>query len=686
MTARALSILTLERLMSLPLILPPIPRLVPRLSRRFLTLACLLAAGSCHAGATLPGPAYPEFRSAEQIETSCEQGLAGARERVKALEDSRVDASWLARLDDLSAYFEDAQGPVDFAQYVLPDKALRDAAQACALKWAEFTAGIAQSEKLYRSLRKAQPKDAIDKELVRLSLAQFEDAGVTLPAAKRDRARQIRERLVALEQAFQKNIRDAGTRLPFTEAELRGVPPGVWAKAARDEQGRVLLGLDMPTYMPLVQLAEDASVRERMWRARWDQGGDANLKLLGEVAALRAEYAGLFGFKTYVDFNLRRRMAHDGKTASAFLASVGTAVQARERAEIDELRAAKAQHLGTPLEATKLNRWDTEFYSERLRQSKYKVEQEAFRPYFPSEHALPFVMRIVEKMMAVSFTKVEVPLWHADAQAFVVSDKATGQPLAQLYVDLFPRDGKYNHAAVWPLRGSATRLQRTPTAALVVNLDRKGMTLQEMETLLHEFGHAVHVTLSRTRHVGQAGTSVMLDFVEAPSQMLEDWVFDAQVLKLMQEVCTSCAPVPADLLAKAQAARRFGKGLFFGRQQLYASFDLALHSDPKPDPMALWAKMEGATPLGHVAGVRFPAGFAHVASSYGAGYYAYLWSLVQAMDMRTAFAADKLSPEVGARYRERVLAQGSQKPAPQLVQDFLGRPSNSQAFFEDLKR
>ena len=183
MTARALSILTLERLMSLPLILPPIPRLVPRLSRRFLTLACLLAAGSCHAGATLPGPAYPEFRSAEQIETSCEQGLAGARERVKALEDSRVDASWLARLDDLSAYFEDAQGPVDFAQYVLPDKALRDAAQACALKWAEFTAGIAQSEKLYRSLRKAQPKDAIDKELVRLSLAQFEDAGVTLPAS-----------------------------------------------------------------------------------------------------------------------------------------------------------------------------------------------------------------------------------------------------------------------------------------------------------------------------------------------------------------------------------------------------------------------------------------------------------------------------------------------------------------------
>lgn len=656
-------------------------------ARRFTLagLASLLAASLAHA-APLPGPAYPTFTSVQQIETSCEQGLAGARERVKALEASKVDASWLARLDDLSAYIEDAQNPVDFAQYVHPDKALRDAAQACSLKWSEFTSGIAQSEKLYRGLRKAPAKDAIDKELVRLSLAQFEDAGVSLPAPKRERARQIRERLVALDQDFQKNIRDAGTRLPFTEAELRGVPAGVWAKAAKDDQGRVLLGLDTPTYMPVLQLAEDAGTRERMWRARWDQGGDANLKLLSEIAALRAEYAGLFGFKTYVDFNLRRRMAHDGKTASAFLASVGTAVQARERTEIDELRTAKAQHLGTPLEATKLNRWDAEFYSERLRQSKYKVEQEAFRPYFPSEHALPFVMRIVEKMMAVSFTKVEAPLWHADAQAFLVSDKANGQPLAQLYVDLYPRDGKYNHAAVWPLRGSATRLQRTPTAALVVNMDRKGLSLQEMETLLHEFGHAVHVTLSRTRHVGQTGTTVMLDFVEAPSQMLEDWVYDAKVLQLMQEVCATCAPVPAELLDKARAARHFGKGLFFGRQQLYASFDLALHSDAKPDPMALWAKMEGTTPLGHVSGVRFPAGFAHLAGGYGAGYYAYLWSLVQALDMRTAFAADKLSPEVGARYRERVLAQGSQKPAPQLLQDFLGRPSNSQAFFDDLKR
>ena len=168
--------------------------------------------------------------------------------------------------------------------------------------------------------------------------------------------------------------------------------------------------------------------------------------------------------------------------------------------------------------------------------------------------------------------------------------------------------------------------------------------------------------------------------------MLEDWVYDKKVLKLMQDVCAECKPVPDAMVDQAVAAKHYGKGGLFGRQHLYASYDLALHQQAKPEPLPLWAKMEGATPLGYVPGTMFPAGFAHIAGSYGAGYYGYLWSLVVAMDLRTAFAADKLSPEVGQRYRERVLSQGAQKPAAELVKDFLGRDSNSQAFFDYLKK
>jgi thimet oligopeptidase len=300
--------------------------------------------------------------------------------------------------------------------------------------------------------------------------------------------------------------------------------------------------------------------------------------------------------------------------------------------------------------------------------------------------------------MGVRYTRVPTRLWHEDVQAYAVSDAATGKPLAGLLVDLYPREGKYNHAAVWSYRNGATALEdapetagapahaRVPQAALVVNLDRKGLTLQELETLLHELGHAVHNNLSATRYTLHAGTSVLRDFVEAPSQMLEDWVYDKQVLKTFAEVCKICKPLPDELIAKAKAAKDYGNGVQYARQHLYGSYDIALHAADAPEPMALWTRMEGDTPLGHVPGTKFPAGFGHVASGYAAGYYGYLWSLVLAMDLRTAFDGHRLDPAVGQRYRSIVLANGGQRPPQELVREFLGREPNSKAFFDYLRK
>nr|WP_316638752.1 M3 family metallopeptidase [uncultured Roseateles sp.] len=636
--------------------------------------------------ASLPGPAFPQFKSEAEIKAACESGLKGADQRVKTLEKRVVDKGWLAALDDLYAYQEDVQNPIEFVLNVHPDKAVRDAAQACSQRWAEFGSALGQNEKVYRGLKMAPAADAIDRELVRISLGQFEDSGVALTGPKRARAKQILDRLSDLSQTFSKNIRDEGTQVAFDEAELKGVPESVWKTAKRDASDKVLLGLDYPSYIPVLQSADSGAARERMWRAKMNEGGEPNLKLLAEITALRNEYAKLFGFDNYVDFNLRRRMAKDGKTAWKFLDEVKTAVTEGERNDLVDLRAAKAQHLGLAPGAVKLERWDATFYAERVRLQRYSVDQEAFRTYFPPQESLQFAQRIIEKMMGVKYTPVKAELWHPEAQAFVVSDVASGKALATLYVDLYPRDGKYNHAAVWPLRSSSTRLGRTPTAALVVNFDRKGLTLDEVETLLHELGHAVHNNLSNTRYASQGGTSVMHDFVEAPSQMLEDWVYDKKVLRLMTEVCPACKPVPDELVDKAVAAKDFGKGSLYSRQHLFASYDLALHGARVTDPMTLWAKMEGATPLGYVPGTRFPAGFSHIASNYGAGYYGYLWSLVVAMDLRTAFADDKLSTAVGRRYRDIVLGSGGQRPAPELVTEFLKRESNAKAFYDYLKK
>ena len=649
----------------------------------FLTLA-LAAANGAVATSLLPGPAFPQYANAAAIEAACKKSLATVQSAVRKLEAQKAGPRWLASYDEINALAEDLAGPIYLLSNVHPDKPMRDASEACELRWQDFFSTLGQNEKLYKAARQLKPRDAIDRELVKNTLEGFEDSGVSLPPTQRQRAKAIQDRITELGLNFDKSVREAGIQVAFTEAELKGVPEGVWKNAKRDAEGRVLLGLDSPTYGPVMEQAQSGATRERLWRAKQSEGGQNNLKLLAEIAKLRLEYAQLFGFKSYADFTLRRRMAESTDKAMRFLEDVRLAVTEREKRELDELREAKAKDIGKPVADVKLERWDVSYYSERTKRERYSVDQEAFRPYFPPRESLALVMRIIEKTMGVKYTHVPgVKLWHPDAQAFVASDVKTGKALATLYIDAYPREGKYNHAAVWPIRTSATRLKRAPQAALVVNIDRKGLNLDEMNTLLHEFGHAAHNNLGATRY---SSGNVLRDFVEAPSQMLEEWVYEPRVMALMRDVCATCKLVPDELLAKAEVAERYGKGVRYARQQFYASFDLALHGADAPEPLALWAKMEDATVLGHVPGTLGPAGFGHVASGYAAGYYGYLWSEVVAADLRTAFGNDKLDAKVGRRYRDTILANGSQTPPQQLVRRFLGRESNSKAFFEDLKR
>ena len=632
--------------------------------------------------ASIPGPAFPHFDTPAALEARCARDLGRADAGLKRLVRVRGGPRWLAAYDDLNGRLEDMSSPVAFLSNVHPDKAMRDASQACELRWQDFFSSLNQNEALYRAAKASTGRDAIDRHVLQTTIEVFEDAGVSLPKAQRARAKQISDRITDLGQQFDKNIRDENTKLAFTLDELKGVPVGVWKDVQRDDQGRVLLGLDTPISVPFMQSAVSPLARERMWRARLSQGGAANLKLLAELGQLRREYAQLFGFMSYADFTLRRRMVRSAANATRFLDDVRVAVMEREKKELEELRQAKALDTGQP--DVKLLRWDVAYYTERIKRERYSVDQDAFRPYFPPQESLAFVMRVAEKMMGVRYERVAgVKLWHPDAMAYRAIDGKTGKALAALYVDAYPREGKYGHAAVWSTRTSATRTNRPPQAALVVNFDRQGLSLDELETLLHEFGHALHNNLGTTRY--SAGLEVW-DFVEAPSQMLEEWAYDPKVLALMRDVCPTCKPVPDELLAQAKVAERYGKGMQYATQRLQASYDLALYDADAAEPMALWARLQGETSLGYVGGTMFPAGFSHVATAYAAGYYGYLWSEVVAADMRTAFGADKLDAAVGRLYRDNVLANGGQLPPETFVRRFLGRDSNPRAFFEELKR
>jgi thimet oligopeptidase len=632
---------------------------------------------------------FPKFDRGPQVASACTTGLEGAMLRVKELEKRKPGPDWLKGWEALYDWEEDQSGPVIFLQNVHPNAEVRAEAEKCDQRWSDFQSALGMNELVFNGARQsvALLKDPLDRRAAQLALEAFEDSGVALPKDRQARAKAIADKLSALSQQFNRNIRDARTRVAFTDAELKGVPESVWKDQPRDADGKVALPIDGPAYASVMQGAEDAGARERLWRAKTNEGGPDNLKLLAQIEQLRLEEAKLFGLASYDEFVLRRRMVETPAHAAKFLDDVHAAVADDDKHDTAELRDAKARHLGQPLEVTRLQRWDTMFYAERVQRDRYAVDDEAFRPYFPPQESLRFVMRVAEKMFGVRYDKVDAAAtWAPEVQAWAVSDVASNRKIATLYVDPYPRDGKYNHAAAWNFRNGAGYVPRQAQSALVVNFDRRGLSLRELETLMHEFGHTLRNNLSATRYASDAGENVAQDFAEAPSQMLEDWVYDKKVLKVFQDVCPACKPVPDELVDKARAARDFGKGSQVARQQLYAAYDLALHGASAPDPMETWEKMEAATPLGYVAGTTFPSGFAHVAGGYGAGYYGYLWSQAVAVDMRGAFGGDKLDPKVGARYRATVLGEGGQKPPQQVVKEFLGRDGSPQAFLDWLRK
>jgi thimet oligopeptidase len=631
---------------------------------------------------------FPKFDHGPQVASACTTGLEGAVMRVKELEKRKAGVDWLKGWESLYNWEEDQSGALIFLQNVHPNPEVRAEAEKCEQRWSAFQAGMGLNDLVYQGAKQtvATLKDPVDKRAAQLALEAFEDSGVALPKDKQAAAKQIADKLAALSQQFNRNIRDAHTRVAFTDAEMKGVPESVWKGQPRDADGKLTLPIDGPAYATVMQSAEDPAARERLWRAKTNEGGPDNLKVLAQIEQLRLDQARLFGFASYGEFVLRRRMVESPTRAMKFLDDVHGAVADQDKHDTAELRDAKARHLGQPLEVTKLQRWDTMFYAERIERDRFALDDEAFRPCFPPQESLRFVMRLAEKMFGVRYDKVDAASWAPEVQAWAVTDVASNKKVATLYVDPYPRDGKYNHAAVWNYRNGASSVPRQAQSALVVNFDKRGLTLRELETLMHEFGHTLRNNLSATRYASDAGENVAQDFAEAPSQMLEEWVYDKKVLKVFQEVCPTCKPAPDDLVDKARAARDFGKGMQVARQQLYAAYDLSLHGAAAPDPMETWEKLEASTPLGYVAGTTFPSGFAHIAGGYGAGYYGYLWSQAVATDMRTAFGADKLDPKVGARYRSSVLAEGAQKPPQQIVKDFLGRDGSSQAFFDWLKK
>jgi len=633
-------------------------------------------------------PTVPIYDAAALV-TAAEHALAEARLRLAEIETLPTERitpeAVLDAWDRIAMMLEDAYGPISLLNSVHPDAGVRDAGDRALIEESVFMTELFQNEQLYERVRRVEPVTNAQKQLQKDLLEAFEDSGVALPPEKRDRFKVISERLTELAQEFSKNIRENKTVLTFTPEECEGLPQSYMDRVPRDGQGNIVVGFDYPDYVPFMSNAVDAEARKRYYVANMNRGTARNLEIMDEIVALRKEIADLYGVPSYAHYVTKRRMVENPETVARFLDEVKNGVTEAELSDLRQLAEVKSELTGLPIEQSSIARWDVVYYRERLREKRYAVDQEALRAYFPTLPTLHWMLDITERLYGIRFSAATVPTWHEDVMYYDVDDAETGERIGGIYLDLYPRADKYKHAAAWPVRGVSRKAARKPISVLVTNFDRVGLTHNELETLLHEFGHVMHGVLSQTEYNQHSGTSVERDFVEAPSQMYEEWASRMESLMLMRNHCASCPLIDESMVQRIRAAKKFGSGVDYGRQLLYASFDMALSGEQPRRSLDLWRQMEGSTPMGYVDGTAFPGTFEHIASGYAAGYYGYMWAKVIALDLISAFGPDVMNEETGRRFRELILSRGSEEPARDLVERFLGRPVSSDAFFAEIR-
>lgn len=636
-------------------------------------------------------PTLPVFASAAEVEALCSTGLEATNAAIAAMAALPLERAphiaTLQQWDALGIVMDELSGPISIASATSPEKPVRDAAEACELKLSAIQTQLYQNADIHKRLLRVEPRDAVDTQVKKVTLEAFEDAGVKLSPEQRTRGKAIFDKLDALGIEFQRNTRENLATVPMTPAELEGMPASYIANHPPNDKGLIELKLNYPDYVPFLDNALSAEARRRYYMAFNRIGGERNLAILNEASQLRKELATLFGRTSYAEHIIARRMAGSPEKVTRFLDTVRQKVREIEKRDLEVLRQAKAELLGRPLDQVKIERWDTSFYAERVRKSKYAVDQDALRRYFPTEASIEWLFDLARRLYGVRFVRVanpaEVPIWHPDVRYYDIMNEH-GTRIAGAYLDPFPREGKYNHAAVWGVRGASTRVGRTPISVLVTNLNRKGLDHNELETLLHEFGHLLHGTLSRTRYNALSGTSVRRDFVEAPSQMFEEWARSATSLALIRNHCKDCPVVDEKLVAKIRQAKRFGQGIHYSRQHILASFDMAMAGPNPGDGLATYTTIEAASPLGSVPGTMFPARFGHLLGGYAAGYYGYMWSEVIALDMASQWKGKLLDARTSRRYLDKVLSRGGEAPAEAMVRDFLGREPSPEPFFAEI--
>ncbi|KAL1426769.1 hypothetical protein MTO96_017997 [Rhipicephalus appendiculatus] len=561
---------------------------------------------------------------------------------------------------------------LDLPMYVSAKKELRDASAEVSSKLNEFEIEIDMRTDIFEKLLVLEKKDTSclsperKRFLERLIKLRKRD-GLHLDAEVQKQVKQLKNDISDLEVKYNKNCNEENTVLEFTEEQLRGTPEDFIKSLEMVESGKRKVTLKHPHVMPIMKMAADPETRKKVNFACESRCVTENIPLLEKAISLRDKKAHILHYPTHADYIT-------GAADGAFG------------------RQQECKRQGIPFDG-ELHCWDVAFYKNLVEERHYKVDQEKLRAYFPLDVVMKGLFGIYELLLRLKFEEIENPaLWHPEVRMFKVTDSETKELLGYFFMDLFPREGKYSHFCNIPLQATCCKPDGTRqigVVAVVCNFPKPTadkpslLTHSDVETFFHEFGHTMHHLCSQTELVMFEGTTVERDFLECPSQMLENWCWDMESLSRMSKHYSSGEPLPKELADPLIASRLANVGQFNLRQITLAMFDLELHVKPQAETAKLFAEIQEKL-LGYKPqpGTNFAANFSHLMGGYDSRYYGYLWSQVFSMDLfDTRFKKEGiLNPKTGMDYRKQILEPGSTKDAEVMLRNFLGRDPRMDAF------
>ncbi|MDO6692068.1 M3 family metallopeptidase [Aliiglaciecola sp. 3_MG-2023] len=633
-------------------------------------------------------PTYAETvydRSAEQISKHCSEYLAKFDGQINALAAANDDATYdtvFKPLDDYIVEFGDQLSHDYLMQNVHIDKSIREASADCALKGFSTLSAMNANRPLYERMSKVTTQDLSDaqKFTVNYWKQQFEMSGIGKDKAMRERIQKVNDEINEISQAFDKNITDSIKSIQVKPERLAGLPQDYLDSHRVNEDGLVTITTAYPDIQPIFKYAHDASLREETLLMESTRAMPENQKVLQDLLSKRYELAKLLGHNNFAETNMLGTMVQTPQNVVNFMQTLSDAIKSlvvKEKA----LLLAEKQTIDPS--ATQVQSWDASYLQNVVREKEFKLDAKLVRQYFSYGKVRDGILALSEDLFGLTIKPSNLDVWHQSVEPYDVFEN--GKLIGQFYLDSHPREGKFTHAAQFPL-AFGKQGGSTPKAVLLMNFPDGLMEHGQVKTFLHEYGHLLHFIFAGQNEIGFSSFQGESDFGEAPSTMLEEWVWDYDTLKQFA-VDDKGQVIPKSLVEKMNQARYFGRALNVANQLTYAALSFELYNqNPEGIDLNAFEKdiFNRYSPYGHDEGTYTYASFGHL-TGYGAKYYTYQWSNSIAEELLSRFKKEGLrNTKTADDYRHMVLARVGTKPAAELVKDFLGRNYSVQAYADKL--